>query len=138
MNNIVVGFLDVETAQHAVREAAKLAKALGATLRVVTAIDESTVEVVGVGSDRFELRDSDRAEQSIDDFMRTLPDRPEYVASVGVGKPADVLIDEANRSKADLIVVGNVRMQGPGRLLGSVGSSVVHHAPCNVLIVKTS
>jgi nucleotide-binding universal stress UspA family protein len=36
-----------------------------------------------------------------------------------------------------LIVVGNVRMQGLGRVLGSVGSDVLHQAPCSVLIVKT-
>jgi nucleotide-binding universal stress UspA family protein len=49
-----------------------------------------------------------------------------------------VLVAEAKRLDADLIVVGNVRMQGPGRLLGSVGSGVAHHAPCNVLIVKST
>ena len=38
---------------------------------------------------------------------------------------------------ADLIVVGNVRMQGLGRVLGSVGNDVAHSAPCSVLIVKT-
>ena len=38
---------------------------------------------------------------------------------------------------ADLIVVGNVRMQGFGRVLGSVGNDVLSHAPCSVLIVKT-
>jgi nucleotide-binding universal stress UspA family protein len=48
-----------------------------------------------------------------------------------------MLVDEAARLNADLIVVGNVRMQGPSRVLGSVGSHVLRHAPCDVLVVKT-
>ena len=38
---------------------------------------------------------------------------------------------------ADLIVVGNRRVQGIGRVLGSVATDVAHHAPCDVYIVKT-
>jgi nucleotide-binding universal stress UspA family protein len=38
---------------------------------------------------------------------------------------------------ADLIVVGNRRVQGIGRLLGSVATDVAQHAPCDVYIVKT-
>jgi nucleotide-binding universal stress UspA family protein len=37
-----------------------------------------------------------------------------------------------------MIVVGNRRMQGLGRLLGSVANDVAHHAPCDVHIVKTT
>jgi nucleotide-binding universal stress UspA family protein len=52
-------------------------------------------------------------------------------------KPADALLAVAAEVEADLIVVGNVRMQGLGRLLGSVGNDIAHHSPCSVLIVKT-
>ena len=41
------------------------------------------------------------------------------------------------RLEAEVIVVGNRRMQGVGRLLGSVANEVAHNAPCDVLIVKT-
>ena len=34
--------------------------------------------------------------------------------------------------------VGNVRMQGAGRLLGSVANGITHRAPCDVLVVKTA
>jgi nucleotide-binding universal stress UspA family protein len=52
-------------------------------------------------------------------------------------KPADALIAEAERLEAELIVVGNRRMQGVSRLLGSVANEVAHNAPCDVLVVKT-
>ena len=55
----------------------------------------------------------------------------------GRGKPADALIKEAMRLDARLIVVGNRRMRGIGRLLGSVANSVAHNAPCDVYIANT-
>ncbi|MDH3292846.1 MAG: universal stress protein [Acidimicrobiia bacterium] len=54
------------------------------------------------------------------------------------GKPADVLVREAERLDADVIVVGNRRVQGPGRFLGAIATSVAHHAPCDVSIAKTT
>jgi nucleotide-binding universal stress UspA family protein len=48
-----------------------------------------------------------------------------------------VSVDEAEQEHADLIVVG---MRGlstvKGWMLGSVSSRVMHHAPCNVLVVR--
>ncbi|HWC14956.1 MAG TPA: universal stress protein [Actinomycetota bacterium] len=54
------------------------------------------------------------------------------------GNPAEVLISEAERAGADLLVVGSVGMSGARRfLLGSVPNKVSHHAPTDLLIVKT-
>jgi nucleotide-binding universal stress UspA family protein len=39
----------------------------------------------------------------------------------------------------DVIVVASKGMSGPGRfLLGSVAAKVAHHAPCSVLIARTT
>lgn len=55
------------------------------------------------------------------------------------GDPADRILDVAEREGCDLIVVGNKGMTGAQRfLLGNVPNRVSHHAPCNVLIVKTT
>ncbi len=53
------------------------------------------------------------------------------------GRPATVLVNEADRFRAELIVVGS-RGLGPLRsmLLGSVSAEVVEHAPCPVLVVR--
>ncbi|MDZ7678605.1 MAG: universal stress protein [Acidimicrobiales bacterium] len=138
MHQMVVGFADVDTARQVVREAAELAAQTGASMHIVTAIDEDATTVVDIGTDHWEIRTLDQAEEAVRNFMVTLSDKVDYTVGVFEGKPADVLIAEAERLDADLIVVGNVRMQGPGRLLGSVGSAVAHHAPCSVLIVKTT
>lgn len=55
------------------------------------------------------------------------------------GEAADTLINAAETEGADLIVVGNRGMSGATRfLLGSVPNKVSHHAPCDLMIVKTT
>ena len=56
-----------------------------------------------------------------------------------VGDAADAIVDVAEEQRCDLIVVGNKGMTGARRfLLGSVPNKVSHHAPCSVLIVRTT
>jgi len=53
------------------------------------------------------------------------------------GDARSVIVDEAEKWKADLIVMGSHGYTGIKRLLlGSVASSVVSHAPCSVEIVR--
>ena len=53
--------------------------------------------------------------------------------------PADAILNVAEKVDADLIVVGNKGMTGARRyLLGSVPNNVSHHAPCSVIIVRTT
>jgi nucleotide-binding universal stress UspA family protein len=55
------------------------------------------------------------------------------------GDAADAILDVAEEQRSDLIVVGNRGMTGAKRfLLGSVPNKVSHHAPCSVLIVRTT
>jgi nucleotide-binding universal stress UspA family protein len=108
-------------------------------LHVVSAYDEDESFAFGVGSDRYVVSSMDRAEHLAETIAATLR-RPglEVTSGAGVGKPHDVLIEEAKRLDAEVIVVGNRRMQGAGRLLGSIANSVAHQAPCDVYIVKTT
>lgn len=52
------------------------------------------------------------------------------------GNPADALCQCASDHNADVIVVGNKGIHR--RVLGSVPNRVAHHAPCSVMIVKTT
>jgi nucleotide-binding universal stress UspA family protein len=137
---IVVGAADTETAARAVDRAAQLAQALNARLIVVTAYSDPTVDIVGVGSDTFVLSEADESTAFAERTATRLgvTHGIEATGVAGEGKPEDVILKVARRAEATLIVVGNVRMQGPGRLLGSVANSIVHHAPCDVLVVKTT
>lgn len=60
-------------------------------------------------------------------------------AQVVQGRPVTVLIDEARRSAALLIVLGSRGARSPsGPPLGSVALQVARYAPCSVLIVRDS
>jgi len=55
------------------------------------------------------------------------------------GDAADAILDVAEEQRVELIIVGNKGMTGATRfLLGSVPNKVSHHAPCSVLIVRTT
>jgi nucleotide-binding universal stress UspA family protein len=53
------------------------------------------------------------------------------------GDPRSVIVDEAERWSADLVVIGTHGYTGIKRwLLGSVAQAVVSHAPCSVEVVR--
>jgi nucleotide-binding universal stress UspA family protein len=135
---VVVGVDGSETALRAAQAAKGLASSLGAGLHVVTAFDSDRTEVFGSGSDQVILTDADLAERVAKEVALSLTSAGFNVTySAARGKPAEALIAEAQRLDARMIVVGNRRMQGLGRVLGSVANSVAHNAPCDVYIAKT-
>jgi len=139
VETIVVGAAESDTAAKALNRAAELAQRLGARLVIVTAYGHDDVDVVGVGSDTYVLSTSEHATDFVDREAGRLA--TEYgIDAQGVaaaGKPHQVIVDQAKAHDATVIVVGNVRMQGAGRLLGSVANDIAHHAPCDVYVVKT-
>ncbi len=53
------------------------------------------------------------------------------------GDPRSVIVDEAEKWSADLIVIGTHGYRGVKRwLLGSAAQAVVSHAPCSVEVVR--
>jgi nucleotide-binding universal stress UspA family protein len=143
---IVVGTDGSDTAAEAVRHATELAKATGAALDVVSAFDpvpqerlrEEAAEVPGDVAHGIGPRE---------DVNTTLEAAAGPALDAGIkvqthareGDPANAILDIAEETKADLIVVGNKGMTGAKRfLLGSVPNNISHHAPCGVYIVRTT
>ena len=61
----------------------------------------------------------------------------DYVTEVGVGDPAHTLVDIAESTGCDMVVIG-ARGQGAlsSALLGSVSQELVHASPVPVTVVK--
>jgi nucleotide-binding universal stress UspA family protein len=139
VSTYVVGVDGSDTAAKAAARAGELAMATGATVHVVCAYTaRGTTTTIGVGSDVYSISDLDMAAQVAE--QQAAAYRSSGISttqSVVDGKPAPVILNEAERVKAELIVVGNRRMQGVQRVLGAVANEIVHHAPCDVLVVKT-
>lgn len=54
------------------------------------------------------------------------------------GTPESRIVEKAEEIRADLIIVGSHGYNRWERLLlGSVSDSVIHHAPCSVLVVRS-
>lgn len=133
---VVVGVDGSASARKAAEAALDLAESLGASLHVVTAFESESAETFGVGSDKVTVYSGDSAESVAESLAASRPG-VQVTHFAARGKPADSLIKEAVRLDAKVIVVGNRRMRGIGRLLGSVANSVAHNAPCDVYIANT-
>ena len=144
--SIVVGTDGSETATQAVCQAVGLASVLGATLELVSAYEP--VPGQRLAHERLEApEDLQWAINPREEVDTTLEAAAEIARQSGVevnayarqGDPADAILDVAEEQSADLIVVGNKGMTGAKRfLLGSVPNKVSHHAPCSVLIIRTT
>jgi nucleotide-binding universal stress UspA family protein len=145
-SSIVVGTDGSETAKEAVRQAAELAKTLGSSIHLVSAYEP--VPEGRLREERHEVpEDLQWMVNPREDVNATLEEADEHLKAAGVqvetyareGDPADAILDVAEEQRADLIVVGNKGMTGAKRfLLGSVPNKVSHHAPCSVMIIRTT
>jgi nucleotide-binding universal stress UspA family protein len=79
--------------------------------------------------------------EDVDAVLRECEERAEarglrFASEAREGDAAQTLVELAAAHDADVLVIGNKGMHR--RVLGSVPNTVSHHAPCSVLIVKTT
>jgi nucleotide-binding universal stress UspA family protein len=144
--SIVVGTDGSETANEAVRQAIDLARALSAKLQIVSAYEPVSDTRLREEAQQVPA-DMQWMVNPREDVDATLQVAAEQAREAGIdveifarqGDPADAILDVAEEQHSDLIVVGNKGMTGAKRfLLGSVPNKVSHHAPCSVLIIRTT
>jgi nucleotide-binding universal stress UspA family protein len=135
MQRIVVGFDGSEHSRKALERAADISH--GATVAVVSAANV-TRYLRDPGLRPVDPADAEARTAALAEARKYLEDRginAEYIE--GHGRPADVIVQEAKESGADLIVVGT---RGHGAavdlFMGSVSTNVVHHATTDVLVVR--
>jgi nucleotide-binding universal stress UspA family protein len=143
---IVVGTDGSDTAAEAVRQAVDLAKLSGATVSIVSAyapVSKRRIE----GEQQDAPADVQHEIGPREDVNLVLEAAAAEAKGAGVdvqthpveADPAEAILNVAEETGADLIVVGNKGMTGARRfLLGSVPNNVSHHAPCSVMIVRTT
>ena len=128
------------------QQATELARQVGASVSLVSAYEP--VSNQRLREEKREVpKDMEWMVNPREDVEATLKEASEEVEGAGVkvetfareGDAADAILDVAEEQNADLIVVGNKGMTGAKRfLLGSVPNKVSHHAPCSVLIIRTT
>lgn len=143
---IVVGTDGSETAGEAVSRAVEVAKLAGAQLDIVSAYEPVSKRRVE-GEQRDAPADVRHEFNPREDVNLVLEAAAAAAKREGLevqthpleANPADAILEVAEQTGADLIVVGNKGMTGARRfLLGSVPNNVSHNAPCSVMIVRTT
>lgn len=133
---IVCG-VDGSAESYAALEQARRLLAPGGRLVAVTACDETLAVHAGAGAGRIaaELRAEAAATRAAAE--RLLERLSGSTAVIVRGRAAGALRRVVERERADLLVVGS---SGTGRavgaLLGSVATTMLHEAPCPVLVAR--
>jgi nucleotide-binding universal stress UspA family protein len=124
--------------------------------RIIAAPSETTIKIVSVFeiiepldisispefSQELEsaarLKAEEAAEEAVALIRESFPDIA-LETQISNGAPDQILIETATEWKADLVVIGSHSRGFWGRmLLGSITDSLVHHAPCSVLVVRSA
>jgi nucleotide-binding universal stress UspA family protein len=143
VNTVAVGTDGSGTADKAVEFAIDLAARYAAKIVFISAY-------VPVGESRLkreareapdDLQWTINPAEDVDATLRDCEERAEarglrWASEARKGDAAKVLVELAGSNGADVLVIGNKGMDR--RVLGSVPNTVSHHAPCSVLIVKTT
>jgi nucleotide-binding universal stress UspA family protein len=118
-----------------------------AEIKVITAVEMPTaigMEPWATSPDYFEQLEMairKAAKEVIDGALEKLKANPDKTLKLSTeiiqGPPRQVIVEEADRWNADLIVMGSRGLGAWNRLLlGSVSSGVIHHAKCSVEVVR--
>ncbi len=130
---IVVGYDGSDPARRALERAAELGG--GAVITIVSVVPQ---RVTSLGPEPLDPVD-------VEEHARQLAEAGERLAARGVesrgvegyGDPVRVILDEAKRAEADLVVVGSHDKTLVQRIVhGSVSSELVRKADCDVLVVR--
>lgn len=131
------------TSQRGMREAAAVAKAMGAKVHFFHVIDLQPA-LIGTEGGAVAMGALDAIRKNGADIVAAAKkfgadQGLEVTAGSGeaVGsRVSDAILDEAGRCKADLIVIGSHGRRGVRRLLlGSDAEAIARQAPCAVLLV---
>lgn len=140
---VIVGLDASDASERALEAAAEFAAGAGAPLRLVTVVHPGSIEAwmyeetSHAGNDR-----SRAAREAAEDLLSRAEDhvqgaRPQLSVETEVlhGEPGHVIGELA--AHAGLVVVGSRGRGGfTGLLLGSVSHTVIHEAPCPVMVVR--
>jgi nucleotide-binding universal stress UspA family protein len=136
MKTIVLGYDDSESSMRALQRVIELAKPFDARVVAISAAPVLVPAGHGIGP----IDPTNTPEQHREELghVKAVLDKLGISAAyqVGIGDPADVILEAAEECEADMIVVGTSEPGLLSRILGlSVSENVQRRAHCDVLIV---
>ncbi len=128
---------EVEAAQPAIEKAVELAKSADGTLRLVYVRPVVPVTYMEFTPPAFDEEQQGESETRLAELAASIDLPAEAVSAVvRLGSVYSEVLDEAEKTGADLVVIGSHRPTMATFLLGSNASTIVRHARCSVLVVR--
>ena len=121
-----------------INHAEYMSKEFKADVTLVHAVEHiGSYSAYGIGGADFKVEEIlvENATKEIRKLGKHI-DIPESRQIIKVGPAKFVILEEAERIKADLIIVGSHGRQGLRAILGSTANAVLHGAKCDVLAVR--
>jgi nucleotide-binding universal stress UspA family protein len=128
---------DPDTSRPALDRALALAEASGGTIRLIyvrSLVPLTFMEFVPPHFDTEQQAEAEKRLAALAESIQLPKERVSSVVTLG-GVYHDVL-QEADKIRADLIVVGSHRPTTATYLIGSNAATIVRHARCSVLVVR--
>lgn len=128
-----------ESSRRALEIARKIAPSARAT--VVHAVEVPQEKRLKFDVERIEAYRTELSARRSDEMKRLVSSASNDTASwpsvVEPGAPTDVILKSAQTLESDLIIIGKHGKAGwEDMLIGGVTKHVIHHAPCDVLVVE--
>jgi nucleotide-binding universal stress UspA family protein len=128
---------EIDAARPALDKAVELASASEGSIRLVYVRAIVPVTYMEFMPPAFDQEQQDEAEKRLAKLAASVKLPAERVSAVvRLGSVYGEVLDEAERTGADLIVIGSHRPSMATYLLGSNAATVVRHARCSVLVVR--
>lgn len=127
-----------DTQAKAVSTAVEMAKAFGARLHVMTIVPDFGMSIVGsfFPAD-YEEKALAEADKRLHAFVKeTIPGDVQVQHVVAHGTIYEEIVNFAERSKIDMIVMASHRPELQDYLLGPNAERVMRHANCSVTVVR--
>lgn len=130
--------LDNETDAKIIKKAKEVSTLFDAKLWVVHSVEHlnnyGAAYGIAAGVDIDAILKTE-AEKAMDKVAKEL-ELPDEQLVIIEGPAKHVILEEANKIKADLIICGSHGRHGVRLLLGSTANSILHGAQCDVLAVR--
>ena len=134
---VPVDLSEVEAAKPAIEKAAALAAISEGTLRLIYVRFIVPVTYMEFMPPTFDEEQQGEAEKKLADIAASVNLPADRVSAVvRFGSIYNEVLDEAEKTGADLVVIGSHRPSMATFLLGSNASTIVRHARCSVLVVR--
>jgi len=137
LKNILLATDGSDFSEAAMKHAINISRACSCKLYVISVV-EANPEYEALAPQIVEKAESD-TRQLLERTRESIVKEGiecETIAHQGEG-PAQFMLEEAEKKKVDIIVMGSHGRKGLAKfLMGSVTQKVLAHAPCSVLVVK--